>query len=99
MARQHTLSSFKTVEEILNTEKEFINLRESLKNYKIVDEFEKMFPDLKIIAEAVKVETNVLYLRVENSVWKSELNFNKNLIIEKINKHYNQSIIKTIKFL
>ena len=99
MVKQHTHSSFKTVEDILNTENEFANLRESLKNYRVVDEFEKIFPDLKIIAKAVRVEKNVLYLRVENSVWKSELNFNKNLIIDKINKYYNQSIIKTIKFL
>jgi hypothetical protein len=99
MARQHTHSSFKTVEEILNSENDFANLRESLKNYRVVDEFEKIFPDLKSIAQAVRVEKNVLYLRVENSVWKSELNFNKNVIVEKINKHYSLSIIKTIKFL
>jgi hypothetical protein len=99
MVKQHTRSSFKTVEDILNTESEFTNLRESLKNYRVVDEFEKIFPDLKAIAKAVKIEKNILFLRVENSVWKSELNFNKSLIIEKINKHYNQSIIKTIKFL
>lgn len=99
MARQRTPSSFKTVEDILNSENAFSNFRESLKNYRVVDEFEKLFPDLKSIAIAVKVEKNVLYLHVENSVWKSELNFNRSIIVEKINKYYNQSIIKTIKFL
>ncbi|PKL84378.1 MAG: hypothetical protein CVV24_00105 [Ignavibacteriae bacterium HGW-Ignavibacteriae-3] len=99
MARQHTRSSFKTIEEILNTESEFVNLRESLKNYNIVDEFEKIFPELKIIARAVKVEKQALFLRVENSVWKSELNFRKNLIAEKINKHFGQQVIKSIRFL
>ena len=99
MARQHTRSSFKTIGEVLNTEKEFGNFRESIKNYNIVDEFENIFPDLKKIARAVRADKFVLYLHVENSVWKSELNFNKSLIVEKINKHYNQQVIKTIKFL
>jgi hypothetical protein len=99
MAQQHTRSSFRTIDEVLNTESEFSYLKESLKNYMIADEFEKIFPELKPIAQAVKVERQVLFLRVENSVWKSELNFNKNLIVEKINKHFNQQVIKTIKFL
>ncbi|MFA7227786.1 MAG: DUF721 domain-containing protein [Melioribacteraceae bacterium] len=99
MARQHTHSSFKTIEDVLNSENEFINLRESLKNYDIVNNFEKIFPELKLIAHPVKVEKQVLFLRVENSVWKSELNFRKNLIAEKINKHFNKQVIKSIRFL
>jgi hypothetical protein len=99
MARQHTRSSFKTIDDVIKTESDFSNLRESLENYSIVDEFEKIFPDLKPIAQAVKVEKQILFLRVENSVWKSELNFNKNLIAEKINKHFNKQVIRTIKFL
>jgi hypothetical protein len=64
-----------------------------------VAEFEKIFPELKMIAQAVKVDKQILFLRVENSVWKSELNFKKNLIADKINKHFNQQIIKSIRFL
>lgn len=99
MAKRHTRSSFRTIDDVLNKEAEFTNLRESLKNYNIVDEFEKIFPELKPIAQAIKVEKQILFLRVENSVWKSELNLRKNLIAEKINKHFNGLVIKTIKFL
>ncbi|MHB8907227.1 MAG: DUF721 domain-containing protein [Melioribacteraceae bacterium] len=99
MARQHTRSSFRTLDDLLKNENEFSNLRESLKNYDIVDEFEKIFPELKMIAQAVRVDKQILFLRVENSVWKSELNFKKNLIADKINKHFNQQIIKSIRFL
>ncbi len=88
MAKRHTRSSFRTLDDVLNKEAEFTNLRESLKNYNIVDEFEKIFPELKLIAKAVKLEKQVLFLRVENSVWKSELNFQKTLLIEKINKQF-----------
>lgn len=99
MARQRTSSSFRTITEVLGKEKEFEKLRESLKNYNVVDEFKKIFPELKQIATAVKLEKQVLFLRVENSVWKSELNFQKTLLIEKINKHFNEVVIKSLKFL
>lgn len=99
MVKQPTRSSFRTIDEVLKSENEFSSLRESLKNYNIVSEFENIFPELKLIAEAVKVEKQILFLRVENSVWKSELNFNKNLIAEKINKFFKQQVIKTIRFL
>jgi hypothetical protein len=99
MAQRRSRSSFKTLEEILNTEKEFSNLKETVKNYDIVETFTKIFPELSMIAQAIKVEKKVLFLRVENSVWKSELNFRKTLIVEKVNRYFNDEIIKTIKFL
>lgn len=99
MARRQSLSSFKSIDDILSKEKEFSSLKETIKNYSIVDEFEKVFPELKKITQAVKVEKQVLFLRVENSVWKSELNFRKNLITEKINKYFGEQVIKTIRFL
>lgn len=99
MARQHTSNNFRSINEVLYKEKEFEKLRVSLRNYNIADEFEKIFPDLKIIAKAIKVEKEVLFLKVENSVWKSELNFQKALIMEKVNKYFNEVVIKSIKFL
>ncbi|MEW6653327.1 MAG: DUF721 domain-containing protein [Bacteroidota bacterium] len=99
MARQRISGSFKTINEVLDKEKEFEKLRESLKNYNIADEFERIFPELKLIAKAVKVDKRILFLRVENSVWKSELNFQKAQLIEKINNYFSDTVIKTIKFL
>jgi hypothetical protein len=99
MARYHTPLSFKTIEEILNRESEFSNLRETVRNYEIVDKFEIIFPELKLIAKAAKIEKQILFLKVENSVWKSELNFRKNLVVDKINKYFNEQVVKTIKFI
>ena len=101
MAQRRSLksSSFKTIDDVINTEREFANLKESIKNYDIVDSFSKIFPELSLIANAVKVEKKILYLRVENSVWRSELSFRKNLIVEKINIYFNEVIVKTIKFI
>jgi hypothetical protein len=99
MAQQRSRNTFKTIDEVISTEKSFSSLRETVKNYDVVDSFTKIFPDLTEIATAVKSENKILFLRVENSVWRSELNFRKNLIVEKINRYFNEQIIKTIKFL
>lgn len=99
MARHHTFSSFKSINDIIEKEKDFEKLRDTVKNYNVVDEFKKIFPELLMVAQAVKTERKTLFLKVENSVWKSELNFQKNILIEKINKHYNEQVIKSIKFL
>ncbi len=99
MAKRHLLSSFKSVSEIISNEKDFSGLRETIKNLDVVEGFEKIFPELKQIADAVKVEKKVLFLKVENSVWKSELNLRKNLLIEKVNRFFGEEVIKSIRFL
>lgn len=99
MARQLQPDSFKSVSDIINTEKVFSGLRDTARNYNIVEDFEKIFPDLSVIVKAVKVDKQVLFLKTDNSVWKNELNFQKNLMVEKINNYFKEQIIKTIKFL
>jgi hypothetical protein len=99
MGKRYSRSSFKSVAEVISKEEEFSNLRETVKNYDAAEKFEIIFPELKQIAQAVKVEKKFLFLKVENSVWKSELNLKKNLIAEKINKFFGEEVIKTIKFL
>ena len=65
----------------------------------VVDGFTTIFPELAKVAEAVKVEKKVLYLRVENSVWRSELNLKKEAIIKKIKLELKQSEVEHIKFI
>lgn len=92
-------SKFKSISDIIGEEKAFEGVRQAAEHYGVVDSFEKIFPDLKIVATAVKVDKNILFLRVENSVWRSELNFRKSLLVEKINKYFNKTVIKNIKFI
>lgn len=92
-------SKIKTLADVISTEKEFGKLRETVKFNDVVLDFHQIFPDLKKIAEAVKVDKHTLFLKVENSVWKSELNFRKAIIIEKINVYYKEKIIRSIKIL
>lgn len=93
------MPDFKSITEIFNSHETLANLRDSVQQAEIVEQFEKIFPDLKTIVKAVKIEKKVLFLRVENSVWRSELKFRQKLIIEKINKYYSDEVIRSIKFL
>ena len=93
------MHDFKSISDIFNKEDTFANLRNSIQQVDVVSKFEAIFPDLKKIASAVKMEKKILYIRVENSVWRSELKFKQKLVIDKINKHYNQEVIRAVKFL
>lgn len=99
MAKQQSLISFKSISEILQSEKEFDKIREIAEEYNVVEEFINIFPELRGIAEAKRIDKHILYLKVENSVWKSELNLQKKVLIERINKHFKKEIVKNIKFM
>ncbi len=92
-------NKFRSISDVIDKEKEFEKFRKTAKDFSVVEDFSKLFPDLKEIAQAVRVSKGTLYLRVENSVWKSELNFQRKLIAEKINNHYKDKVISTIRFL
>lgn len=92
-------TNFRKISEVIEKEKEFEKLRSTARIYQVVDDFYRIFPDLKLLASPLKVEKDILFLHAENSVWKSELNFHKAVIIEKINNYYKEEIIKQIKFL
>ena len=63
-----------------------------------MDSFLEIFPDLVKVAKALKVDKKTLFLKVENSVWRSELKFSESVIIEKINTFFKEERIKYIKF-
>jgi hypothetical protein len=90
---------FKTITEIIKNDEAFEEVRKISKNYNVVEEFSLIFPDLGKVAQAVKVEKKILYLKAENSVWRSELNFRQKVIIDKINNHFNEQIIKSVRFV
>ncbi|MGE5401745.1 MAG: DciA family protein [Ignavibacteriales bacterium] len=89
----------KSISEIFSSDETLANLRAFIKQSEIVDKFSELFPDLKKIAKAKKVDKKVLYLKVENSVWRSELKFRQKIIIDKINEHFKQELIKSVKFI
>jgi hypothetical protein len=89
---------FRSLKDVFNTEPQLKNVRRIIKSSDVIIDFAKIFPDLIIIAVPLKVDNLFLKLRVENSVWRSELKFSEKEIVEKINKYYNEERIKGIKF-
>lgn len=91
-------NSFASIDEILK-QKEFEKINTVIEENEAVEKFAEIFPDLKKIAKAKKINNKTLFLRVENAVWRSELNLNKNAIIKKINERFGKEIVKTIRFI
>jgi hypothetical protein len=88
----------KLIGEVLGKAKEFEKLRNAVMENDAAEKFAEIFPELTPIAEAVKVKKGTLYLRVENSVWKNELNLKRNILIKRINEYLNTEIVKSIRF-
>ena len=93
------LKKYKSLKDVIGTEEEFKRIREITKEQEVVDKFAEIFPELTKIAIAKKFDKGKLFLRVENSVWRSELNFKQSLMVAKINKAVGEQVVKTIKFL
>ncbi len=91
-------NSFASIDEILK-QKEFEKINAAIEENEAVEKFAEIFPDLKKIAKAKRINNKTLFLRVENAVWRSELNLNKNAIIKKINERFGKEIVKTIRFI
>ena len=92
-------NNFKSISDIIYKDKAFKNIVKKASEQDVVDGFKSIFPELEKVAEAVKVEKKVLYLRVENSVWRSELNLKKEAIVKKIKLELKQSEVEHIKFI
>lgn len=90
---------FKSITDIIKSDDAFEEVRKISKDYNVVEEFNLIFPDLGKVAQPIKVEKKTLFLKVENSVWRSELNFKQKIIIEKINKYFNEQLIKSVRFV
>ena len=91
--------SFRSISDILFKEKDFRKMVSKAKEEEVVIRFGEIFPELNTIAKAVKFNYGVLYLRVENSVWRSELNLKQTAIISKIKKTIKNISIEKIKFI
>ncbi|MDR3626545.1 MAG: DUF721 domain-containing protein [Ignavibacteriaceae bacterium] len=92
-------NGFMSLSEVFNTDPALARVRKLVKESDVAIEFSKLFPDLEKVAEAVRVEQNVLILRVENAAWRNELKFKEGLIIEKVNDYFKETRINRVKFI
>ena len=99
MPNNYRSKSFRSISDILFKEKDFKKMISKAKEEEVVIRFNEIFPELSSIAKAIKFNYGVLDLRVENSVWRSELNLKQAAMISKIEKNIKDVSIKKIKFV
>lgn len=90
---------FKSLNDILAKSPAFKGVRDIVDENRVIDDFFEIFPDLKKVAAPVKIDKKGLFIKVDNSVWRNELNLRQRLIVEKINKYFDKEVVKTIKFI
>jgi len=91
--------TFRSISDVLYNDKDFRKMVVKAKEEEIVIRFSEIFPELEKIATAVKFNRKILFLRVENSVWRSELNLKQTAMISKIKSNFNNIAIDKIKFI
>lgn len=90
---------FRSLNDIINNDEGFATLRSIIKASDVVADFKFIFPELAKVADAVKIDKGKLILKVQNSIWRSELRFREKGIVDKINEFYKEPRIKGIKFI
>jgi hypothetical protein len=90
---------FLSIAELIDTDPGLSKVKNIIKEADVITEFADIFPNLIKIAVPVKVDKQILFLRVENSVWRSELRLKEKVIIEKTNKFFNETRINKVKFI
>jgi hypothetical protein len=92
-------NNFKSLAEIFLQEPGLDKIRKVIEQSDVVLDFFKIFPELAKTVEPVKLEKKILVLKIENAALRSELKHQESLIIEKINKYFNNSrLVKSVRF-
>lgn len=92
-------NSFRSLSDVIYNEKAFNKIVNKAREQDVVRMFNKIFPELDNVAKAIKIDRKTLFLRVENSVWRSELNLRQDAIIKKIKNKLKKTDIEKIKFI
>lgn len=89
---------YKSIYEIIKDSAELNVIKQTADEYAVVNRFEEIFPELSKVAKPEKIESGFLTIKVDNSVWRSELLYQKENLINKINSFFNKKIVTNIKF-
>lgn len=90
---------FDSIPELLQNHENFQHVRNAAMEYDALKKFFEIFPELKNVVQPVRISKGVLFLRVDNSIMRNEIQIKKTEFINKINKTLNTEIIRTIKFV
>ncbi|RMD50685.1 MAG: DUF721 domain-containing protein [Ignavibacteria bacterium] len=92
-------NEIKSVKDVLSNSDEFSKFRTAVEGFDVLENIYKIFPELKSFIVPKKIEKKTLFIRVNNSVMRSELTINRDKMKNKINKFFNKEIVKEIRFI
>jgi len=88
----------KSLKEIITDHKVFGGL--NINNLMILNSVWKdEMKEYSIYCDIFSIEKKTLVLKIKNPIIKSEIYIKKDIILKKINKHFNSNFIKDIKFV
>ena len=91
------------MEHISGTLKKLIKkegLENEINQQKAIDLWEEVVgPKIRDNTEPIEVQFGVMTVKTKNSVWKQELQFQKEDIIKSLNKKLIKTIIKDLRFI
>ncbi len=77
-----------------------LGLGERLRQQRVINEWPQLVgARIAAIAHAERLQDGVLFVRVTSSTWRTELLFQKPLILEKIRSTLGDTLVKEIRFL
>lgn len=89
-----------TVQELLNRIFDQVGIRDEIEKEKILLIYPSIVGQtINEVSTAIRFENHVLFVHVENSIWRQELLFWKKKILEKYRKQLKSDYVSDIKFL
>jgi hypothetical protein len=92
-------SEFKSVSEVIKHADELNKFRTAVEGFDVIGKMEEIFPGISSFVTPKRVDHKTLFIRVENSVMRSELSLNREKMIKKINGFFKKEIITSIRFI
>jgi predicted nucleic acid-binding Zn ribbon protein len=91
---------FQNIQEILNKILKTYHIEKDIKKEQLFENWERIIgKNLADKCKPVKVEENILFLKVKNSVWRNELKLRQSDLLNLIQKNTGNKIITNLRFI
>jgi len=91
--------SFKSLGQSLDVLISKLGLQMKMKEQKVIQNWSNIVgPQIAKIAKPEKVYDKVLHLRVANISWRTELTFQKAVLLKQIENHVGKNVINDLRF-
>jgi len=92
--------SFKHISSVLKKISQDYGLEQQINEQRLMTEWASLVGDpIGRISKPERIFEGTLYLRLSNSVWRTELLFQKNAMLQRVNGALGGQVIKDIKFM